>query len=217
MTREIKADFQDLIEFIKSYELHTFLQNDYFTLLKPVHKKFFSLMTITVEIEFNTPKLDILPNEGLVYLKESVSDIGQTLFCWIHGLYKPSNLLLRSGIETFIKSLSSIEEPNILYEKSVYKVFEIAKNTSFFSSELGNYYFGKLYFIYKELCKIVHSAGLSTMSQITALNTFPNFSFDHASLITNDLIKVMMKHDLEINEKELYLKNGGYKIKHHYE
>jgi len=33
----------------------------------------------------------------------------------------------------------------------------------------------------------------------------------------NELIKIMIKHDLEINERELYLKNGGYKIKNYHE
>lgn len=32
-----------------------------------------------------------------------------------------------------------------------------------------------------------------------------------------ELIKIMVKHDLEINEKELYLKNSGYKIIDHHE
>lgn len=33
----------------------------------------------------------------------------------------------------------------------------------------------------------------------------------------SELIMIMIKNDLEINEKELYLKNGGYKIKNYHE
>ena len=32
-----------------------------------------------------------------------------------------------------------------------------------------------------------------------------------------ELIKLMVKNDLEINERELYLKNGGYRIKNYHE
>ena len=32
-----------------------------------------------------------------------------------------------------------------------------------------------------------------------------------------ELIKIMVKNDLEINERELYLKNGGYRIKNYHE
>ena len=36
-------------------------------------------------------------------------------------------------------------------------------------------------------------------------------------LTFKELIKLMVKNDLEINERELYLKNGGYRIKNYHE
>jgi len=32
-----------------------------------------------------------------------------------------------------------------------------------------------------------------------------------------ELVKMMVKNDLEINERELYLNNGGYRIKNYHE
>ena len=127
MTREISADFQILEEFIQKFNLSTIAGNqELLRQIKPMHKKLYSLMTFVVEVSYSNKNGNLFTDNGLRYLKESVSDLGQALFCWIQGAYKPSNLILRSSIETFIKSISGEKEPTIYKEKSMYKVFDIA-------------------------------------------------------------------------------------------
>lgn len=190
MTREISQDYYSLQDFIKTYNLNNHVNAEFEAQLKPMHKKLFALMTITAEIEHNNKQCQYLSALSEMYLKESVSDLGQALFCWIHGAYKPANLILRSGIETFIKSIVCQEIPEIVNEKSMYAVFEKARKTNCFSSELGKYYFNKIHSEYKKLCGIVHTAGPSNMANISALKTFPIFSTPNASSVSKDVIKI---------------------------
>lgn len=191
MTREIALDFNSLQDFIGAYNLAGLVQAEYVAQLKPMHKKLFALMTITAEIEHNNKQNKLFPALSEMYLKESVSDIGQSLFCWVHGAYKPANLILRSGIETFIKAIASQEIPEIVNEKSMYAVFDSARNTSFFSSELGKYYFAKIHQSYKRLCGIVHTAGPSNMANISALKAFPVFSKANATSVCQDVVTIL--------------------------
>ena len=102
MTREITADYNKLECFIKKFKLKIVLKEKQFAKgLKPMHKNLFSLMTFYVELEHNNQSLAIIDKKCLSYLQEAVSDLGQSLFCWIQGAYKPSCFMLRSSIETF--------------------------------------------------------------------------------------------------------------------
>lgn len=191
MSREINQDYESLEKFISEYQLEGVLNEDFILQLKPIHKRLFALMTITAEIEHHNKTHKVLPTESLIYLKESVSDIGQALFCWVLGAYKPALLIVRSSIETFVKSISFQEIPDILNEKSMYNVFDEARKTSFFSSGLGDYYFQKIHSEYKDLCKTVHSADQSKMAHINALKTFPIFTLKDASNVSKNIVNIL--------------------------
>ena len=191
MSREISADFKILTSFIDKFELSIILkEQDLLDNMKPMHKKLFALMTFISEIDQKNDEHKIFSQKGLDYLKESISDMGQSFFCWSQGAYKPSNLILRSSIETFVKAIAGQEDISIYSEKNMYKVFELAKNTNYFSSGYCQPFFAKIYSSYKDLCQVVHTAGLTNMSHISALKTFPLFSKREALSFSKEFIEL---------------------------
>lgn len=191
MSREIAKDYETLECFITQFDLSSIAENgDIFNRLKPMHKKLYSYMTIIAEIEHKNQVLQTLSDESLSYLKESVSDMGQALFCWVQGAYKPANLILRSSIETFIRAIAGQENTEIFLEKSMYRVFEIAQGTSFFSNELSQIFLSNIHSTYKDLCKIVHTADLDNMAHISALKAFPLFSVEKSQSFSRDFMKI---------------------------
>ncbi len=185
MSREINNDFKKLQIFINNYSLaKQSKRQEFYQRIKPMHKKLFALLTFIVEYEYQHKRNNISSDNSINYFKECASDMGQAFFCWIHGAYKPANLILRSSIETFVRAAAGKEKPEIFLERNVYNVFQIAKETDFFKSELCLKFFQKLHFGYKELCKIVHSDSSEGMEQISALNIFPLFSPDKANMFS---------------------------------
>src|SRR5262245_43255737 len=112
MTRESKKDFDDLLGFASTYDLSAVAGQDSFKKnLQRMHRVYIGLLTFLSELEFQVAhstkakKPNLTPTQ-FDYLAECVSDIGNALFCWIHGAYKPARLMLRSSIETFVKGTS---------------------------------------------------------------------------------------------------------------
>jgi hypothetical protein len=135
MTREAKQDLEALRKFVADYDLSLLEKSSEFSdALASQHLRYLGLLTLLVEfsdqlVTLKQQKKDSvhLPTEQqILFLRESVSDIGQSLFCWIHGAYKANRIMLRSAIETFVKGMSLSEIPAIITEKSVYKAFELA-------------------------------------------------------------------------------------------
>lgn len=191
MSREITADFSSLEAFIRSFNLSSICDEpDLLSSLKPLHKRMFSLMTFVAELDQEKHGEIYISAEGLVYLKESASDLGQALFCWLQGAYKPANLILRSSIETFIKSLAGQENNSVFSEKRVYQVFELASETKYFKGLCSNS-FSNIHSSYKRLCLMAHSAGVANMSHISALKTFPVFSPQEAPKFCNEFVSIL--------------------------
>ncbi|HDL00790.1 MAG TPA: hypothetical protein ENH23_00970 [candidate division Zixibacteria bacterium] len=189
MSREIAEDFVNLGVFIEEFNLSGIAKNsELLERMKPMHKKLFALMTFVAELEQKNTELKVLSPDGLNYLKESVSDMGQALFCWIQGAYKPANLILRSSIETYVRAIAGQNNKDIFTEKSVYIVFDMAKESSYFNAEMSREFFDSIHSKYKELCKIVHTGSAASMSHISALKTFPIFSTIEAQSVCRDFV-----------------------------
>lgn len=191
MTREIAEDFAILETFIGGFNLSNIASNaEIIGKMKPMHKKLFALMTFVAEVDHKNQDSNILSPRSLNYLKESVSDMGQALFCWIQGAYKPANLILRSSIETFVRATAGQENNDIFSEKNMYRVFELAHVTSYFNSEMCNDFLSSIHSTYKELCIIAHTGSFASMAHISALKTFPFFSKKEAQLVYRDFVKI---------------------------
>lgn len=196
MSREIKEDFDKLKSFIESYELKTVNSNKEFSkLLALKHRKYLSFLTYIAEtiyqINENITKDSRLEERFFTHARESVSDCGNAIFCWVHGAYKPASTTLRSSIENFIRSIGQIENVDIASEKNMYKVFDLAKSVSLFNNGQSKDSFTRLHGNYKILCNYVHSSDKGFMVHLSALSFFPNFNQTEAKKIEKLVVEII--------------------------
>lgn len=181
MTRECNTDFDELIEYIKAYSIANNLEEDQFTAsLKEIHKCYFSAISWSAELSYN--RKDFLDKNKsctetiLDLLSESASDLGSSLFNWINGSYKTARIMLRVGLENFVRAIGSIEEKSLLTEKNTYKLFEKAKQLSIFKNDpTVKAFFQQLHTDYKTLCKDAHTESKANMEHLSSLAGIPIF------------------------------------------
>jgi hypothetical protein len=185
MARDTKKDLELLTKFLAKYSFKRILQDKEFApLLSSQHKLYYALLTLVAEIRHQNiePAPTSSPTRSIQniafsnYLAECVSDLGTAFFVWLHGPYKGSRQILRSGIENYFKSVGVIEDESILRLKNTYEVIEIAGSNTFFKSPENHRLFQTLSSIYSELCRDVHTATISEMEHNDALGHFPKFS-----------------------------------------
>ena len=187
MSREVKADFNVLKDFIGDYSIGNILEGDFTPIMSQFHKKYYAYLTLISEIQANAGS-DILSNvtqEQILYISESCSDIGTSFFNLFHGAYKSSKLILRSSIETFIKGFTKDVYENVTTETSIFEIFRVVKSLAFFQEETPKKLINSIHGIYKELCADVHTAQETNMGNVSALNHFPTFSKQESQKITN--------------------------------
>lgn len=179
MSREIPSDLKALLGFFEQYSLKVLEGNGHFvSTISRVHKKYFSFLTFIAEINRQGPD-QVQPSISdcqKEYLTESCSDIGNAIFVMVHGAYKPSRMMLRSSIETFLKGFNADEIQNILTEKSIFAMFESVKRLPFFQVDPAKSILASLHADYKELCKDIHTATKANMEHLTALEYFPAYN-----------------------------------------
>src|SRR5690606_37492442 len=183
MSRDVQEDFRQLLDFVREYSLgdpeDTTARRE---LLSRQHKKYHALLTILGEIRHQSfapispeaSNADELNQAFHERLAEFGSDVGSAFFSWIHGGYKGGRLLIRSGIENFVKAVVLIEDSTVLTVKSTYEVFDRAAETSFFRSHKPR--LDRLRDLYAILSRDVHTATPAQMALVGALNFFPQFA-----------------------------------------
>jgi len=96
-------------------------------------------------------------SESVSHLNEGFADLVGVLGCLVHGLYKPSNMLLRGSVENFVRGLAGLSSLEARETKSVYRLFELAaKEPPFLAASVND--FLSLQQVYGDLCLHVHSA-----------------------------------------------------------
>lgn len=194
MSRLVKEDFDKLCTFVKKYALTNVMEiEDEKKLLSSYHKKYFAYLVLIEEIHQKIVKNERCFNmltEQYEFLQESCSDIGQAFFLLFHGCYKGAKLLLRSSIENFLKGSCMDEDNSLPKTKGVYDVFNKAKSTSVFRGKKEELH-ERLHNEYALLCQDVHTADVSHMASITALNHFPSFQKKEAETILKMLQKII--------------------------
>ncbi|WP_353119604.1 hypothetical protein [Myroides odoratus] len=216
MSREITDDYKELIIFFKQYSISKIaVEKDYISIISRVHKRYFVYLTITSELAYlskaDSKLTPIFISNQLEYLKESCSDVGNAIFCLINGSYKPSNLILRSSIETFLKGFNLDEYTDITTEKSVYKIFNNIKALPRFQDEPYKNTINDMHQIYGKLCEETHTADVLNMAHITSMNYFPKFDKDKAEEIADNLTKLINNYTTI-----LLLKYSNYYHKMHF-
>lgn len=196
MTREVSDDFRDYREYLKAYNFAPLLGDGaYINQIRQVHSAFLALLTVCSELTADDGDLRALfeSEYGVAargYLQEVVSDVGQSAFCLGSGAYKASLVTLRSSIESFAKTFSLKERPDILTQKAVYVVFDIAKGSNFFKDPLAVEPLARLLQIYDELNLYVHTVTNGAMFAYLRLGVFPQFEPGRAGPTANYFLRV---------------------------
>jgi hypothetical protein len=161
-----------------------------------MHKVYFSTVTWNIEMNHNvdifTQCLPRCNDESVNRISETVSDFGSSLFNWMNGGYKVSRVMLRVGIENFIRGIGGIDDPSIFTEKSVYALFDNAKALPIFNSnETVKSAFTQLHSDYKLLCKDAHTAENTNMEQLSTLSGLPIFKDQKARDSSEVFIRIL--------------------------
>lgn len=177
MNKNIDKDANKSIEYLKKYGLESSFANSEFVVeYKKIHKKAFGYLVLFSEIEKQNVKKKNLEEQSILYLKESVSDVIQSVFVWTNGAYKASDLLLRSSIENFSKAIIGNTNSAVYTEKSVYKIFEMIDQMEKFHIIIGKEPLNiMLHRVYTELCKATHTSTVNNMDPVIALKVLPKF------------------------------------------
>lgn len=177
MSRDVSQDCSQLISYLKEYSLSELSENQQYTSeIKVMHKKVYGYLLFIAEITHQNEIQPIITNHLIIdFFQESGSDMMQSIFNWSNGSYKASKFMLRSSIETFIKACIADQNPNVFEEKSLFKVFDMAKNHQFFTSYLGKQYFEKIHNYYKELCLTAHSAPTVNLASVSSMKMLPRY------------------------------------------
>lgn len=205
MTRELKSDFKEFESYIsKPLNNNKAITNDF---LKPIHKWIFSFL---VYIHLINDDVNFMNEEGKKFINEALSDVIQSIHCLVYGLVKPAELLLRSSIENFIRSIASQEAPELISEKSIYLLFDKARTNQIFSSNLT--YFDSLRSIYGNLCGFTHSSldkhfNINSFNQIQRISKKDVVSYQKEldQIITSYLF-LLIKYNFVFFES-IYFKN----------
>jgi len=197
MTRECRADFKGLTAYISEYGIDKNLKYDnYSNTLKKMHRVYFSTVTWNIEMIYNTDIFtQFFPNcneESINRISETVSDFGSSLFNWMNGGYKVSRVMLRVGIENFIRGIGGIDDQSLFTETSVYALFDNAKKLPIFNTnETIKSAFSQLHSDYKLLCNDAHTAKKGNMEQLSTLSGLPVFKEKKAKDSSQVFIRIL--------------------------
>lgn len=190
MSREITKDADALLEYLDDFKLENQNINpDYVKQLRLLHKKAYGYLLFIAEIELQNNEKEFFNKTSIEYLKETGSDIIQSIFCWVSGAYKPANMMLRSSVETFLKATLGNVNQNVFDEKSLFRVFDIAKNDSLFISPIGTKIYEGIHSGYKDLCMIAHSSIDIDLGTINSIQLLPRYS----TTLATDYVQVFIR------------------------
>lgn len=107
---------------------------------------------------------------------EAISDLAQSVLIGVQGMYKPSFLILRSGVENYFKCILVAHGKKIDQIDNVFKLIDLVKKTAVAkTSEAGKAHVQRLCSEYSALCKYVHTSDKMHMAQTNFLGVFPRW------------------------------------------
>lgn len=192
MSRDVKKDFDELVNFFSEYSLkNTLKDRELLAKISLIHKRYYSFMCLVYCLHHL--QSESMDENSMLRLKESSSDLGTSMFLIINGAYKPANFMIRSCIENFIKSIGCLTDPSILQEKSVFKVIDHAAEHPVIASNFS--FYQTLKTEYGLLCSHVHTATEKEMTHMKALNIFPTVDINKVESLSktiDSLVKSMI-------------------------
>lgn len=187
MSRLADEDFRLLLEFISNYSLALPLSDDaYREAIKKAHKRYLALLTVwaslLVELEagsrptFSTGH--VMSEDTAQFLERLISDVTESFACAVNGIYKGAYSLLRSSIENYVRAFGSLSDASLGGLTSIYELFDVAFNQSFFLMSPGDKCLNIMRSDYSQLCGYVHSGTDSRAEPVHALAYFPTYDVD---------------------------------------
>lgn len=179
MTRAAKRDYEGLLKFIQSYNLNSVVDDIKFQgELAFIHKKYYALLSIYSEFYHKGvclgPNVNTRQKELFhVYLAEALSELGTSIFLWIHGGIKASKIVSRSSIENFIRAIALLDDLSVAEKKFSFEIFELAGSTRLASPNLTST-FTYLRSQYSKLSAYVHTSEDVARKSLVVLGFFPN-------------------------------------------
>ncbi|MBV9859719.1 MAG: hypothetical protein JO038_06420 [Alphaproteobacteria bacterium] len=180
------SGFVELLLFLERYSLSGVIQDNkpFGTLLRSLYKRHYGLLIWHADLEKGEIWKDNIEKNAAFrpYLKETASDVSQSILLFAQGLYKPAYLMLRSAVENFVKCIGIAEDQEVLSLKSAFDLMAIVRDAPAVkrSANLGAL-FGRLRRIYKELCGYVHSSEHQYLSLTSYIGVYPKFHSEQAS------------------------------------
>ena len=180
MSRFVSSDFESLKLFLIEYNLKDTCQNvEFLRILKSIHKAYLSLLAFYSELKINySTDFD---SEVLNRMAETCSDFGNSILLTTHGMYKQASMSNRSAIENFSKSICYVHDNTVITDSSVRSIFNKTSHLSCFLDPVLSEKFNLIINIYSELCSYTHTATITNMSHISALNDLPKFNIEKST------------------------------------
>ena len=103
-------------------------------------------------------------------------------------MYKPAKLELRCAIENIIKATLAVDNPLIIKVKSLFEVFDLAKDDRHYQSGIGKKCLLDLHNDYATLCQTVHSASVD-INSLDSLKILPR----HDVIFSKNLCRMYLR------------------------
>ena len=190
MSRLVRQDFDEFREFLERFRFEGVLSQDEFVNeMRRAHTQFIAILAAVGELSHpdGSGRAGFIADYGsggATYLAEVLSDSSEALLGMATGCLRSSASVMRSSIESFAKSLSASECPEILTRTSVPEVFDLASTSKFFSSTESRRGFGNLKDAYAGLNLYVHTVTAAQMFNAPALGVYPRVEPRLPELIT---------------------------------
>lgn len=189
MSSGTRQDFESFVAFADAYSLGCIADDIVKAAkLKLAHTQFLAWLTVAAELLASSGSVSSTfyasyGDNGRHYLGEVVSDCSEFVMCVLQGLCRAAGGTLRSGIESYLKTFSALEQPLILNRTSVPAVFDDAAGTAFFGTVVGKRVLTELKGAYGQLNLYVHTATSAQMFGASAIGSFPCWSEKNEELV----------------------------------
>jgi hypothetical protein len=215
VSRIAEHDFSNLEKYLAEYRVAPSLgANNRSVLFKRAHRQVLAALQIWSHLESLIASEEAAVagikiaagSESQSLVCEYFSDLTGALACVCHGLYKPANILLRSGIENLVRGLASLSSLEARETTSVFRLFEIASSTTPFIG-LCAPFFQTLQQVYGDLCSFVHSATPSHRSSVNNISSLSRHDTGKLKEFVNYLERINKSavSILALTERRVYL------------
>jgi hypothetical protein len=191
-----KTSQEELLKFLRDFELSSIAGNKHLqSEVTKTFKYYFPLLLLEKATRDHPPwKVKDKVDRFVLYFREAISDICQSIVLASAGFYKPAQLSLRSGLENWIRCIGLAEDQIVLTLKSVFELIDLVKSVpAIAKNPIAKDHFGVLRQRYSMLCGYVHTSSSAHMALTTAAGAYPRYIEKEASETFSAISEVCMR------------------------